>query len=75
MGTYTYGLYLYHTIVINLLLQLNKRFGWELDQVWDVVGFTALALLLTLGISMASYYFFEKPFIRLKKYFYPRLRA
>ncbi|TNE79461.1 MAG: acyltransferase [Bacteroidetes bacterium] len=74
MGVYTYGLYLYHTIVINLLLQLNKRFGWELDQSWDVLGFTALALAMTLVISMASFYLFEKPFIRLKKYFYPSLR-
>lgn len=74
LGLYTYGLYLYHTIIINLFLQLMKRQNLAIDTWLEALIFFLLALLATVLISMASYYFFEKPFIRMKKYFYPKLK-
>lgn len=65
LGIYTYGLYLYHTIVILLLLQVAKVFSFE----WNWFGLAILAFILTAFISIASYHLFEKQFLKLKKYF------
>jgi len=65
LGIYTYGLYLYHTIIILLLIQVFKYlsfFNWYL--------FGIISLIITIGISMISYHLFEKQFLKLKKYFY-----
>ena len=69
MGVYTYGLYLYHTLVINLLKQVFTRQQWRLDQPGWTVTFFALALLLSVLCSYLSYHLYEKYFLRLKKYF------
>lgn len=65
LGTYTYGLYLYHTIVIILFVKIFKR----LDITnWFILTITTLVTTIT--ISIVSYHLFEKQFIKLKKYFY-----
>jgi peptidoglycan/LPS O-acetylase OafA/YrhL len=66
LGIYTYGLYLFHTIIINFLLQLSKSLSFNLN--WFVFAITAL--ILTVMVSIGSYYLFEKQFLKLKKYFY-----
>lgn len=69
-GVYTYGLYLYHTLVINFLKQVFNKGSLSLEQPgWAVIFFLS-ALLLSLLCSIVSYHFFEKYFLRLKKYFY-----
>ncbi len=69
-GIYTYGIYLFHTIVINLLLQLAKRFQIDLNISMNGVLFFIIALGLSILISIASYHWFEKRFLNLKSYFY-----
>lgn len=68
-GVYTYGLYMYHTLVINLLRQIFLKFGWNYEQ----PGIAFLFFLLGLGLSFAcaiiSYKLFELPFLKLKRYF------
>jgi peptidoglycan/LPS O-acetylase OafA/YrhL len=66
LGIYTYGLYLFHTIIINFLLQIRTLLPFNLN--WFVFAITSL--LLTVMFSIASYYLFEKQFLKLKKYFY-----
>jgi peptidoglycan/LPS O-acetylase OafA/YrhL len=66
MGLYTYGLYLFHTIVINFLLRVKNTFPFELN--W--LGFSLLSFSITILMSVLSYHFFEKQFLKLKKYFY-----
>jgi peptidoglycan/LPS O-acetylase OafA/YrhL len=64
LGKRSYGLYLFHLFAIgatNSLVALNKvLFG----NVFFEVGFS---LLLTVAVSLLSYTFLEKPFLRLKK--------
>lgn len=67
LGIYTYGLYLFHTIVINFLLQISSKIPFEVNYFMTGIA----ALLLTILISIASYHLFEKRFLKLKKYFYP----
>jgi len=65
-GIYTYGLYLYHTIVINSLLRFIEFFSISVN--WLIFG--VASLILTIIISYLSYLLFEKQFLKLKKYFY-----
>lgn len=66
LGIYTYSLYLFHTIFISFLLQINKIISFELNNFMIAV----IALLLTISASFVSYHVFEKQFLKLKKYFY-----
>ena len=59
LGKYTFGLYLFHTIFINLLLNINY-FNQNLYLVM------VLSLLATILSGILSYYVFEKPFLRLR---------
>jgi peptidoglycan/LPS O-acetylase OafA/YrhL len=65
LGVYTYGLYLYHTIIILLFIQIFKDLSINN---WYVLVVTSL--FITIIISMTSYHLFEKQFLKLKKHFY-----
>lgn len=69
LGIYTYGLYMYHTLVINLLLQLVPKVGLTPVTPAGAIIFTILSLLLSIVCSIASYHLFEKQFLKLKKLF------
>ncbi|WP_299014783.1 acyltransferase [uncultured Polaribacter sp.] len=65
LGKYTYGLYLYHTIIILALVYVFKYLSFSN---WYVLAI--VSLLITIGISILSYHVFEKQFLKLKRYFY-----
>jgi peptidoglycan/LPS O-acetylase OafA/YrhL len=67
LGLFTYALYLFHTIVINLLSKIAVQLNIPLDTVSHALLFTVTALLITIGFSALSYYLFEKPFLKLKQ--------
>ena len=67
-GIYTYSLYLNHLIIINLMIQIFKRYNLTYNGY--LVVFILTCLLLTLVSSSITYNLIEKPFLRLKKYFY-----
>lgn len=69
LGTYTYGLYMYHTLVINLLLKLFSKTNLDIHTGVGALVFVCFSLLLTIGCSMLSYHLFEKHFLKLKRYF------
>lgn len=69
LGVYTYGLYVYHTIIINLLLQLTPKAGVDIDTAVGAIVFTLLSLVFSIAISIASYHLFERHFLKLKKFF------
>ena len=55
----SYGVYIYHGPVINLLLATGLEAGW--------IGF-AIAIASTLGLSYASWHLVEKPALSLKRH-------
>ncbi len=69
LGVITYGLYCLHFIIISLTLGLTKKAELNTN-IWQVTFLeTIMALLITVGVSILSYRFFEKPFLRLKDKF------
>lgn len=66
LGIYTYGLYLYHTLVINLLKQVFFKYGISVNTGEGALFFGFSGLFLTIIISVASYHLFEKWFLKLK---------
>lgn len=61
LGKFTYGLYLFHTICINLF----NKVGNSYDLKWHTV--MALSFISTVFLSYLSYHLFEKQFLKLKK--------
>jgi peptidoglycan/LPS O-acetylase OafA/YrhL len=69
-GRYSYGLYIFHSVLPMFYTRWlppltasisNPLLGHLLD--------TAVQLGIALGVSMLSYHFFEKPLLRLKRFF------
>ena len=54
----SYGLYLYHMLVINLLVGLEAPSGWA--------SFAA-AIIVSLGLAALSWTLIEKPYLRGKR--------
>ncbi len=66
LGVITYGLYCLHLIIISITLGLTKLAGLNTN-IWQVIFLeTIIGLLITIAVSLFSYRFFEKPFLRLK---------
>jgi peptidoglycan/LPS O-acetylase OafA/YrhL len=74
LGRISYGMYVFHITIFWLVYQIFKDelasfstmiglYEWKND-----VGFV-IAFIVTVIISLLSYTFFEKPFLRLKKRF------
>lgn len=70
VGRISFGLYIFHWLILQIF---HSRFlGWYLHQ-FPGDGARAslmsslLCLLLTFAISILSYYFFESPFLRMKR--------
>lgn len=71
LGRISYGIYMYHMIVINfvlfLFLEIQKRV--TLDTWTTVLMTNVIAILLTILMSHISYKYFELYFLKLKKRF------
>jgi peptidoglycan/LPS O-acetylase OafA/YrhL len=69
-GKYSYGLYVFHTILpmfyVPFLISLTQRL--RNHAVGNVLN-SIVELAVALGVSMLSYHYFEMPFLRLKRFF------
>ena len=66
LGTFTYSLYLTHTIVINLFIKLFEKMELSLTSPSIALLFVLITFSITIAASMLSYYLIEKPFLKLK---------
>ncbi len=71
LGRYSYGIYIFHWFILQMFMtqvqSLWLRTGGEAVLVYWVVRLAGTAVVLLLAFLSYSYY--EKPFLRLKKYF------
>ena len=70
-GQYSYGLYILHQIVA---AAIEYRFGGPLraaihSKILLHLVFPAIVLAITIPVAMFSYHLFERPFLRLKRFF------
>ncbi len=72
LGKYTYGLYMYHTILIMLCIRLLNIHEPASKGFFFSLFFLVLTLLGTIVVSIISYYVFEEKFLRMKKLFLPK---
>jgi len=68
LGEISYGLYMYHCIVIYYIQVLMSELEWN-NSLLGFGVYLVISALLTIGIAMLSYRFIEKPLLGLKKYF------
>lgn len=70
-GKYSYGLYVYHYIIFNILgRQMEPTFSSLMKNNF-LANLTVgiITVVLSIGISYLSYRYLESPFLHLKKYF------
>jgi peptidoglycan/LPS O-acetylase OafA/YrhL len=70
LGKISYGIYMYHPVIIYLMLGFFPLLGLsDATTLSYTLVANGLAIGLTLGIAALSYRLFEKPFLRLKDRF------
>lgn len=68
LGNISYGIYMYHMIVIAAVILIMNKAGIEIsNQFIPQLIIYAFSILLTILVSWLSYTYFESYFIRLKK--------
>lgn len=69
LGKYTYGMYLYHPIILILVRIFFEYLYWPSYSPLQNFSYAVLSLYFTIRISKISYNYFEKHFLKLKKRF------
>lgn len=73
LGTISYGLYIFHVPLRGALLPLYERFVPQNliagSQIHWTLGFVALCFIGSFILAQFSWWFFESPILKLKKYF------
>jgi peptidoglycan/LPS O-acetylase OafA/YrhL len=72
LGKISYGFYIFHWPVYQIakpVLEEKFQSAWGLSLTASRITCSFLAIILTLLLSIASYYWFESKFLQLKKYF------
>ena len=78
LGRYSYGLYLWHWIVNILTASLGAGFfaHFLTSPALIRLARAAVQLAIALPLAVASFHFYEKPFLKLKRFFnYDRTRS
>jgi peptidoglycan/LPS O-acetylase OafA/YrhL len=68
LGTVSYGFYVYHVLIVDMLSNILIPYSIE-PYVFNHMIVTLLCGILTIVVSLLSWYCLEQPFLRLKTYF------
>ncbi len=69
LGVYTYGLYCLHLMGMYVVARVTGMLNVNQESIPVAILSVIMALLLSIGISLASYHLFEKWFLKLKDRF------
>lgn len=70
MGRISYGLYVYHGVVLSSVIYITAPDGAGNTLLEAVVFYPLVIFVATTALAIASYELYEKPFLRLKSRFY-----
>ena len=69
-GKYSYGMYVWHPVVIIILLHTPWARGLRTGALWvDIVGGVAVSLAGVFAVSVLSWHLWEKQFLKMKRHF------
>uniref|UniRef100_UPI00289E8A42 acyltransferase family protein n=1 Tax=Soonwooa sp. TaxID=1938592 RepID=UPI00289E8A42 len=68
LGKYSYGIYIYHPLLLFLFAKMNLFASIE-NELAKLVVIFGVVVVATIGIAVISYEVFEKRFIKLKENF------
>ncbi len=66
LGKISYGLYMYHMVLIVLIIRIGLYINIE-GEIWFNGVVYILTLISSIGVAAFSYFMFEKRFLKLKK--------
>lgn len=69
LGKVSYGLYMYHTIALMIVLKMLLLLGMNVSGPVGTLVYYLVSISLTVFISSLSYEYFEKPFLSVKQHF------
>jgi peptidoglycan/LPS O-acetylase OafA/YrhL len=67
LGTISYGLYVFHIIVIHTTFQFCIKNAIIIDNWLVLSGYLIITFGLSVGLAALSYHYFEKPFLKLRE--------
>ncbi|MBI4945078.1 MAG: acyltransferase [Bacteroidetes bacterium] len=70
-GKISYGMYLYHITIINILYLIFLMTGFHINNLISLLILIAASLALTIVISHFSYVVIEKPILKVKEKYFP----
>ncbi|MCK5535353.1 MAG: acyltransferase [Bacteroidales bacterium] len=75
LGRISYGMYIYHIIAIVMAIKFSEYLSgfFENNQIIFNISVYSLTMILTIGISVLSYQYFEKWFLGFKRNFHTQL--
>ncbi|GAA4768374.1 hypothetical protein GCM10023230_17840 [Flavobacterium hankyongi] len=70
LGEISYGIYMYHVIVFQLVgfIFFKTNINKLVSETYSIVIFNFAVFIFTISISYISYHYFEKKFLKLKTY-------
>src|SRR5690606_352896 len=66
IGQISYGIYIFHNFVLSFIMRV---FNIPDQDSFNLVKSVSLSFVLVIIISACSWHFFEKPLLKLKRYF------
>lgn len=66
LGQVSFGMYMYHSIFIAFSMAFLAKFGSSLSLLSYNLVLYAMSFILTIGVSIGSYYFFERKILKYK---------
>ena len=69
LGKISYGIYMYHAIVLHLVFFFFMKFKLDLPKIFLIVLYNLIVVFITIIVSYVSYQYFENKFLKLKKEF------
>lgn len=70
LGEISYGIYMYHMLIIFGAILLLKKYLVQISVAWSHIAFYGIVVFCTIIVSVLSKYFFENYFLQLKRRYY-----